>query len=56
MQIPQNLTNEKAVLVHVMAWWQQGTSNNLSQSCPDIFHHMSSLEHNELNSGDKATK
>ena len=45
---PQNFTNEKSILVQVMAWCRQATSLTWASIEPDLCHHMASPDHNEL--------
>ena len=44
-----DFTDDQSTLVQVMAWCRQATSHYLSQFDPDIWRHMASLGHNELN-------
>ena len=48
-----NFTDDKSMLVQVMAWCRQATSHHLSHCWPSsIYRHMVSVGHNELNMND----
>ena len=50
------LGDGKLIMVHVMAWFPQATSNTRSQCLPRSMSHISSICHNELINVDKPDK
>ena len=46
--MPQNLTNDKSILVQVMAWCRQATSHNWADVDADLCRHIASLGHGEF--------